>query len=215
MEQASAPTAKRRDRRALRTRLHPLVKRAHLYLGLVNLTMVLVWGITGTYATLSRGEGREPPSSVRTVPYMPTRSATDREIAMEVFGLVKPPLAGTLPAMSMRRDPHKNLVVTFYRPGAVLDATVFEDQGQIRVEQHMANLASYFSGMHEVTMNPQRQSIGLRLWSYYTELSIWSLLVLALSGVLMWLLSRPLNRTAQLCFGGGMLLFFFLYMAVR
>jgi hypothetical protein len=185
-------------------------------LGLVNLTIVLVWGVTGTYATFSAAESAEPPAtSVRTVAYTPKKSATDREVANEVFGLVAPPLAGKLPSLSTRRDADKNLVVTFYRPGAILNATVLEDQGQISVEQHVGSLAAYLNGMHEVTMNPERQSIGLRLWSYYTELSIWSLLAMGLSGVLMWLLSRPSQRTAQFCFGGGMLLFFIIYMAVR
>lgn len=210
------PATKPPVNRALSVRLHSWIKKGHAYIGLLNLSIVLVWGVTGIYAMLAHNEeGSEPATSERTIPYRPPKEAPDQEIAKDIFDLVKPPLAGPLPVMSLEHDAHKNMLVKFYRPGVILDATVLEEQGLIRVEEHVGSLLRYVSDMHQVTIQPGQFAPILQLWSYYTELSIWSLLALVISGVLMWLLSRPRYRPAQLCFYAGVTLFFFLWLIVR
>jgi hypothetical protein len=55
----------------------------------------------------------------------------------------------------------------------------------------------------------------MRLWTWYNEFSIWSLIGMSLSGVYLWLASRPRYRPAIYVFAFGSLSFLLLYMLTR
>ena len=62
---------------------------------------------------------------------------------------------------------------------------------------------------------PANRPVELKLWNYYTEFSIYSLLAMSMSGIYLWLASRPGLRWAQLSFAAGCGVFVVLYMVTR
>jgi hypothetical protein len=55
----------------------------------------------------------------------------------------------------------------------------------------------------------------IRMWAWYTEFAIWSLLFMPVTGVYLWLASRPRHRWAQFSFAAGSGLFLLLYAITR
>jgi hypothetical protein len=204
-------------RRTISARLYPVVKKIHAYIGLLNLSIVLVWGVVGLYEMLApETAGRAQLVSESYVSYTAPPNSLDREIAKEVYARLQPPLAGPVPPFAFQHDGSGNLILNFYSPNGILTATVLEDRQQIHVEKKVNNVFRYLNNLHTTTTQDSEQMPpALRLWSYYTELSIWSLLAMSLSGLLMWLLSRPRYRLAQISFAVGLILFVGLYAAVR
>ena len=210
---ASSQTQKQRSV-PLSVRLHPLVKKIHAYLGLVNLSFVLIWGIVGLDQWLNhRAPGPPPVSAEWTLPYKPAPDATDREIGLALRALINPS-QGTSP--NLQRDADGNLIVMFYTSNGPTKATVVEANGIVRVQKRHTDVGRFLNNMHATsTQDVDPSYLALRIWTYFTEISIWSLLTLSLSGLLMWLLSRPKYIPAQLSFLAGLGMFAFLYMAAR
>ncbi|MCG6924557.1 MAG: hypothetical protein LJF30_04495 [Acidobacteria bacterium] len=57
--------------------------------------------------------------------------------------------------------------------------------------------------------------LRVRAWAWYLELSIWSLLLMALSGVYLWLSTRPRHRWARVSLVVGTLVLVGFYWVVR
>ena len=218
MTPAASTTIRNPAPQRLSVRLHPLVKKIHAYIGLLNLSIVLVWGAIGVYEMLAAREtGRPAPIAEWTQPYTAPANATDRIVANEVYALIKPPLAGPPGDFALKHDAAGNLTLDFYSPNGVTKVTVLEGEHQLRVQKSVNNIWRFVNNLHATTTQDTRggRFMTLRLWTYYTELSIWSLLAMTISGLLMWMLSRPGYRPAQFTFAAGVALFAVLYMAVR
>ncbi|MBI3679538.1 MAG: hypothetical protein HY235_04000 [Acidobacteria bacterium] len=69
--------------------------------------------------------------------------------------------------------------------------------------------------MHETHIRNRSADWRMRLWTYYIELSIWALIVMSLTGVYLWLASRPGFRWAQLFFAAGTVCFLALWVFSR
>jgi len=57
--------------------------------------------------------------------------------------------------------------------------------------------------VHAVTMREAAGKSLEQMWRWYTELAIWSLILMALSGVYLWLASRPAYGWGQISFVAG------------
>ncbi|MEC8992509.1 MAG: hypothetical protein VX656_14795 [Candidatus Latescibacterota bacterium] len=73
----------------------------------------------------------------------------------------------------------------------------------------------YMMHLHEMTPSRNEGDWRITSWAVYMEFSLWSLIFMALSGVYLWLASRPGHRWAQICFGAGTAIFILFYAAVR
>jgi hypothetical protein len=91
---------------------------------------------------------------------------------------------------------------------------VLEKENRIRIETRRNGPAQFLNGLHTTTVN-RHPDWRIRWWGYYTEFSIWSLIGMALSGVYLWLASRPRYAPARYAFALGCGAFLLLYGLTR
>ena len=92
--------------------------------------------------------------------------------------------------------------------------TIDDQENRIRLETRRSSLAQFLNGLHATTIN-HKPDWRLRWWGYYTEFSIWSLLGMSMSGVYLWLASRPRYTPARYSFALGCAAFILLYALTR
>lgn len=194
-----------------------LVKKIHMYLGLLNFSMLFVFGVAGLLATFQdHPERRERPEAV--VEYRDFKAPAnvdDKQLADVVWNEVRLPLTQPLPKYALRRDGENHLVCDFYSVNGLTRAVVLEKEGRVRLEKRRNSVWHYMSALHETTTQVQARDLPLRMWTWYVELTIWSLIAMAISGVWLWLASRPRYRLAQWSFALGTGLFVALYVWSR
>ena len=75
-------------------------------------------------------------------------------------------------------------------------ASVLEDEDRLRIETRPASTYQFLAHLHELAPSRAAPDLRLQAWAWYIELSIWSLMLMALSGVYLWLASRPRHAWA-------------------
>jgi hypothetical protein len=169
-----------------------------MYTGLVNFTALFVFGVTGLLATFASHpfQWRRPEPVIHYIPFDPPGGATDKQLADAAYDLVKPPLAGPPPPGAKRNRNH-DVEMTFYTPNGNTRVTVLENEKRLAITTHGLNAFQYLSTLHEMTPRNPSPDIRMRLWAWYNEAAIWSLVAMTLSGVYLWLATRPSHRWAQ------------------
>jgi hypothetical protein len=188
------------------------IKRLHTWFGLVNFVILLIFGVTGLLATARRpGEQKQPPAVVTETAFtLPPGVVSDRDAADAIRRRLDIPAAG----FNFRRDERNLLVATYYTPSGPRRVTLLEKQGLLRIETRRNSIWQYFSVLHE-TLPREAGDVRIRLWGYYTELSSWCLLGMSLSGLWLWLSSRPRLRWAWASFLAGSGAFALLWLLSR
>src|SRR5262245_49546971 len=122
------------------------IKKIHIYLGLVNLTIVLVFGIAGLLATLRTRPGGPPPrTGIRFENYKVPESLTgDREVAEAVRAHLNIPAVG----MNVQRDKENNLRCSFYTHSGPYFVTVLEKVRQLEIARHRRGIGAFFDNLH-------------------------------------------------------------------
>ena len=187
--------------------MHVLIKKIHMYVGLLNFTILLVFGITGLNAAFERSPDARPKvePSVKIEDYTPPPNATDKQVADHIHQTRISGFAHPIPDWFLRRDKQNNLQLDFYSPNGMRRVIVLEKENKIRIENNPVGFWEFVSRMHATTVRANAIDWRMRLWTYYTEFSIWSLIAMALSGIYLWLASRPSHKWALVSFaiGGG------------
>jgi hypothetical protein len=192
------------------------LKKLHMYAGLLNLSILVVFGIAGLTATFDSGPRRSPlQSSTRTLDFQPPPNASDFEAATAAFAFLKPALTTAPPKNAVHRDAANNVTFDFYTVNGPQTVTLLEKENHLRVETRRNNLGHFLDNLHGTTMNARITDPRIRLWTWYTEFSIWSLIFMSLTGVYLWLASRPKHRWAQFSFAAGSGVFLLLYALTR
>ena len=183
-----------------------LIKKIHMYLGLLNLTILLVFGFTGLRAAFNPPSGPNPDLPARTESFTPPAAVIDDKIMLEV---VRQQLNIPAVGSNTKRDPDNNLLLTYYTPTGPWFVTLLEKENQLRIVRRPATLGGFIDNVHG-TANRNPDDWRVRLWSYYNEFSVWCLSLMALSGIYLWLASRPGYVWAQVSFAVGSGLFLLL-----
>ena len=185
--------------------MHALIKKIHMYVGLLNLTILLVFGVTGLTATFEHAPADRPKPSpeVRYEDYSPPPNSTDKQVADNIHQTRITGFAHPIPEWALKRDKEKNLQLDFYSPNGMRRVIVLEKENKIRIENNPVGIWDFMSRMHATTMRANAIDWRMQLWTYYTEFSIWSLIVMALGGVYLWLASRPSYKWAIVSFVAG------------
>jgi len=90
-----------------------------------------------------------------------------------------------------------------------------EKAGIVRVA-HRANSGwSYLSSMHTAHSRRHRMTASVRAWGYFNEFSTWAFLFMTLSGLYMWIATRPGMLWAQVSLGGAAALMLALWLWIR
>ncbi len=197
--------------------MNSLIKRLHIYSGLLSFTILLVFGIVGVTAVMlpAPPQRKQPEFTGRVQPFAIPPNATDRQVARTIWEKLSPPVAGPPPNFALRRDANSNLVFQMFSPNGPTRVTVLEKEGQIRVETRRNLWWQYFNVLHETHIRSTIPDLRVRLWTYYNEFSIWTLIFMSVSGVWLWLASRPGWRWAQMSFAAGTGIFVLLYLGLR
>jgi hypothetical protein len=164
-----------------------------MYVGLFSFTSLVVFGLTGLVVTFQAGPQRSPAESqTRSIAFRAAPNASDREVAAAVYRRAQLPLAAPVPDWAVQRDAQHRLVLDFYTVNGIRKITVLEDEGRLRIDSVRNSLH-----VHAITLRWAPPDLRLKLWTWYNEIAIASLLVLCFSGAYLWLSSRPLYRLAR------------------
>lgn len=188
-----------------RTTIRNWVKRLHMYCGLLSFTTLIVLGIVGLTSTfLPRpGERPRPATQVQEVDFKAPGGLDDRQLADHIQAALGLPLTQPAPSWLIRRDADNRLRVGLPTPGHLWNIVVLEDESRLRLEKAPFDVWQYLFDLHEMTPSSPQPDWRTRAWAWYEEFTIWSLILMALSGVYLWLTSRPKWRWAQLSAAAG------------
>ncbi len=168
------------------------IKKIHMYAGLLNFTILCVFGLAGLVATAEAPDifkGGSTPV-VTTLPFRAPGSASDQQVGQMIRRQLKPPHAGK---PNVRRDGQHRLVADFYSVNGVVRATLLEGEGQLQVETRRNSIWRFFDNAHATTIQEGAEAASdwaRDAWAWYIELSIWSLMLMALTGVWLGLTTR-------------------------
>src|SRR5207249_6549453 len=139
----------------------------------------------------------------------------DKAAADRVYEFLKLPLSTPIPNFAVKRDGNNNLALDFYGANGPRRAVVLEKENRIRLESRRTPFTNFLNGLHTTTINARQTDWRIRYWTYYNEFSIWSLIGMSISGVYLWLASRPRYRPALYVFALGCGSFILLYAVTR
>ncbi len=188
-----------------------------MYVGLLNCAALCVFGIAGITATLERAPaGREHRNAtVAFRGFAAPADLTDAQVAAQVYRDLRIPLAAPLPNYAIHRNARNQLELSFYTVNGTRTVTVLEAERRLRIDsEERPGFWQFLNGVHTVTADGHPDA-RIRLWAWYNEFAIWSLMAMALSGLYLWLASRPRFRWAQISLTAGCGLFAALYFLTR
>jgi hypothetical protein len=186
------------------------IKKIHMYAGLLNFTILCVFGLAGLVATAEAPDifsGNKPPG-VSTMPFSAPGSASDAQVAELIRRRLQPPHAG---APFTHRDERRRLVADFYSVNGLVRATLLESQGQLQVETFRNSIWRFFDNAHATTIQETAYDWAPGVWAWYVELSIWSLIVMSLTGLWLGLATRWPFWWTKASFAVGTLAFAIFY----
>lgn len=191
-----------------------LVKKLHIYAGLLSFTAFVVYGIAGLHATLRGAPETRPadPTTTRDVPFDVPGDLSDKQVADRVHALLNLPLTRPVPEWALYRDASSNLVLDFYTANGIRRVTVLETESRLRVEESRTSTGQFLNQLHatlDVTGPPM-----IAAWAAYNIFSTLCLLFMTLSGVYLWLASRPGHRAALVACAAGAVVFLALVAAI-
>jgi hypothetical protein len=193
------------------------MKRIHMYAGLLNFTVLMIFGIIGVVATVlpPAPEREKPPPTVEIREFPIPGGMSDRQLADHIYASLQIALTGPAPDYALGRDGQNRLRFRLGTPARLHTIVVLEGQDKIQITTQPHDFWQYLFHLHEMTPGWGPPGLVNRLWAFYMEFSIWSLIVMALSGVYLWLASRPRHRWAQVSFAAGSAIFVIFYLAIR
>lgn len=191
--------------------------RIHIYSGLLSSTSLAIFGIIGIAATvLPRPRDRAAPEP--TIEYRNIEipgDMDDRQLADHIQADLAIPLTGPAPNWSLRRDDDGNLVFRLPTAARYHDVVVLEAEDRLRITTQPRDLWQYLFILHELTPAHVRPDFRLQAWAWYIEFSMWALIVMPLTGLYMWLSTRPRHRWARVSLAAGTLAIVLFYAAIR
>ena len=196
--------------------VYDLLKKIHMYTGLLTFSALIVFGIAGVHATLRDPDQRHrPEAKIEHVDFVVPGNLTDKQLADRVYETLKPPLAWPLETWALRHDAQGNLVLPFHTVNGLWKVTVLEKENQLLVATERLSLVQTLNHLHATVPRWAAPDLRIRLWAYYMEAAISALIGMALSGVYLWLAARPGSRWGQVSFGAGSTAFLVLYWLTR
>lgn len=193
-----------------------LIRRIHTYLGLLNFSTLLVFGIAGLTATFHAGPERSrTPLAMRYMDFAPPPNASDAQVAASIYETVRIPLSAPIPNFAIKRNRDHQLALDFYTLNGIHHVTLLESERRLRIEAERTNLWFFLDNAHATTQGGNPPDWRVRWWGYYNEVAIWCLLAMGVSGVYLWLASRPGFRWAQISLAAGGAAFLVLFFLSR
>jgi hypothetical protein len=161
-----------------------VVRKVHIYAGLLTFAQLIVYGIAGLAATVQPSlERPKAPRSIRYLPFALPPSTTDKQVADLVYRTVQPALARPIPGWFLRRTPDRHLLLDFYNINGIVRVVVLEDEGKVRIEDIRNSAGLFLEDIHAATPGDGEPPGLVRAWAVWNEVAMWSLLGFCVSGV--------------------------------
>lgn len=168
-----------------------LVLKLHIYAGLLTFTQLMLYGIAGLVATVQTAAERpKVPHTIRYVPFKVTPSATDKQVADDVYRALQLPLTRPMPDWFLRRTPENDLLLDFYNINGIWRVVVLERESRLRIEEIRNSLGLFLGDVHAITTGDDEAPPLVRAWAFYNEFAMWCLLAFCGSGVYLWLTAQ-------------------------
>lgn len=179
--------------------VYPWMKRLHTYSGLLTFTAFMVWGVIGVAGAFAPGPGQyQPPdiSDTREFSIDAPSNLDDRALARHIYDRLDIPLRGG--HYNIRRDVEGHLAFYVFTASGRRDITWLEERRIARIDVRQNSIFGFLSTMHTAFSDRGPQTRAARLWGYYNEFSAWAFVFMIVSGLYLWLDTRPGLRWAQL-----------------
>lgn len=198
-------------------RMSSWIKRLHMYAGLLNFSILLVFGIAGLLQTVehSISGGRQFPAVTEFRDFKVPANLSDYQASLAAYDFLKLPLVAPPPNAAVHRDRQNNVTFSLYSVNGGREITLLEGENRVRIVSRRTDMWHFFDNLHGTTLNTPATDLRIRLWTWYNEFAIWSLIFMALSGIWLWLASRPAYVWAGLSFAAGSGAFLLLYVLTR
>ena len=100
-----------------------------------------------------------------------------------------------MPDWFLKHTPENDLQLDFYTINGIFRVIVIEREQRLRIEEIRNNTWLFLEDLHAGTARESEIRL-LRIWGIYNEFAMFSFIGLSLSGVFLWLSSRPKLRWA-------------------
>ena len=190
------------------------IRKVHMYLGLVNFSLLVVFGLAGIIVTAEAPDifRQKDGPAVTSIDFTAPPGASDREVAQLLAQTVATPHSG--PPV-VRRNPANQLVADFYSPNGLRRVTLLENERRAQIQTYRNSIWRFIDNVHATTIAEQSTSSALHWWAWYIELSIWSLVAMSLSGVWLGVTARWQFGWTRVSLSAGFAAFVVLYWLER
>jgi len=191
-----------------------LIRKLHIYAGLLTFVNFTVYGIVGLSASyLLRSHPGPVVVSYENFTVKP--NLTDRQVAEQICARLHLSLATPVNSFAIQHDAAKNLFLDFRHANGRHQVTVLEKEGRIRVEAMRNSLWLYLFTLHETTAAFHSGDWRMQFWADYNEFAMWCFLLMIASGFAMFLLVRARSSLAQISLAVGCCAFAVVYFLTR
>ena len=180
-----------------------LIRKIHIYAGLLVFSQFVVYGIAGLSATVHGFARSDTPRSVEHIPFRVPPSSTDKQVAALVYDKLRFPLTRPMPDWFLRHTPDNHLLLDFYNINGIYRVTVLENEGMLRVENIRNGTWLFLEDIHAATPADEEAPPVVQAWAVWNEAAMWTLLLFCASGAWLWLVTRRRYRWAWVSFAAG------------
>src|SRR5689334_21653727 len=101
--------------------MYSLFRKVHMYAGLLNLSILLIFGIAGLLATFESApdQRKRPDPDVEFRDFTVPPGFDDKAVAARVYDFLKLPLVAPIPNFAIKRDASNDLALDFYSANGV------------------------------------------------------------------------------------------------
>ena len=123
-----------------------MIKRIHIYLGLLSFSHFIVYGIAGLTTGVQHSlERPKVPISARYEPFIVPPNSTDKQVADLVYNQLKLPFTRPMPEWYLNRTDSNDLLLDFLNINGIYRVTVLEKEQRLKIEE-IRNSAGLFLG---------------------------------------------------------------------
>jgi len=186
------------------------VRKLHMYSGLLNFSILMVFGIAGLVASANAPDIFQRPAlhTITTQDFNVPPSASDKEVVGAIADALRIRVA-ELP--NPQRNPHHQLTVDFYNPNGLRRVTLLEPDHRLQVETFRNSIWRFFDNMHATTLREGAPWTAQRLWGWYIEIATLSMIWMIASGIWLGLGQRWSLRWTQFSAALAVIAFGILY----
>lgn len=186
------------------------IRRIHIYLGLLNFSLLIVFGLAGLVVTFQAPDifKQKQGPAVEYRDFAAPPWASDQDIGQLLAKILAPAHAGV---PYVHRNQANQLVAEFYSPNGLERATLVDGERRVEVQTFRNSIWRFIDNVHATTIAETSNDRALRAWAWYIEFSIWSLIAMSLGGVWLGAAVRWNYRWTKVALAAGSVAFVALY----